>query len=209
MVQAQLVNFVMGRFKTSRKNETFSTIFRIMVDLFSCMNLGSYCFIWDCVIHWKSLIFFSAGYACVRVDEEQECVWRWPRRTRSPRSETWRESCPWSELSGLRQLLRCRVAVKKVGTHTFYFSSTFSFSLLTTRVTRAVAYFHTVLCTLTRCCETCQDVKDAYQQKGWRLMKLDEIVQCKDEAKKRKEMLANQEGCQLYGYLSLNRVSHF
>ncbi|CAG0912434.1 unnamed protein product [Notodromas monacha] len=57
-----------------------------------------------------------------------------------------------------------------------------------------------------RCCDTCQDVKDAYQMKGWRLMSLDDVVQCQEEAKKRREMLANQEGCQIYGYLSLNRV---
>lgn len=61
----------------------------------------------------------------------------------------------------------------------------------------------------THCCNTCQDVINAYREKHWN-PNTDDFEQCKrenyvdkdNEAKK----LALNEGCQIYGYMEVNRV---
>lgn len=62
-----------------------------------------------------------------------------------------------------------------------------------------------------QCCNTCQDVKDAYARLGWRF-KPQGIVQCNSEAMmiNLKEQFAEDGGCQIYGRLELNKASgHF
>lgn len=62
----------------------------------------------------------------------------------------------------------------------------------------------------THCCHTCQDVIDAYREKRWNpepgkfeQCKRENYVDKEGEAKK----LALTEGCQIYGYIEVNRVN--
>lgn len=62
-----------------------------------------------------------------------------------------------------------------------------------------------------QCCNTCQDVKDAYARMGWRF-KPQGIIQCSSEAFNTnvKEQFSEEGGCQVYGRLKLNKASgHF
>lgn len=59
------------------------------------------------------------------------------------------------------------------------------------------------------CCNTCQDVIDAYREKRWN-PNTDKFEQCHRENYVNIEMeaknIALNEGCQIYGYLEVNRV---
>ncbi|XP_013181147.1 PREDICTED: endoplasmic reticulum-Golgi intermediate compartment protein 3 [Papilio xuthus] len=57
-----------------------------------------------------------------------------------------------------------------------------------------------------QCCNTCEDVKEAYRIRRWALPDLATIVQCKDDESLEKANLALKEGCQIYGYMEVNRV---
>ncbi|XP_071525804.1 endoplasmic reticulum-Golgi intermediate compartment protein 3 [Panulirus ornatus] len=57
-----------------------------------------------------------------------------------------------------------------------------------------------------KCCNTCEDVKDAYRSKGWALPPLENIEQCVREGKLVESSDLPEEGCQIYGYLEVNRV---
>ncbi|XP_055624120.1 endoplasmic reticulum-Golgi intermediate compartment protein 3 [Toxorhynchites rutilus septentrionalis] len=60
----------------------------------------------------------------------------------------------------------------------------------------------------THCCNTCQDVIDAYREKKWN-PNLENFEQCKIEAalgKTNLESRAFSEGCQIYGSMAVNRV---
>jgi hypothetical protein len=61
------------------------------------------------------------------------------------------------------------------------------------------------------CCNTCDEVKQAYERKGWHLQP-QEISQCQNRLKldNWKDQFADTGGCQLYGHLELNKASgHF
>jgi endoplasmic reticulum-Golgi intermediate compartment protein 3 len=61
------------------------------------------------------------------------------------------------------------------------------------------------------CCNSCQDVRDAYSQMGW-LFKPQEILQCRSEAvlETLKDKNAESGGCEIYGHLELTKTSgHF
>ncbi|XP_034836591.1 endoplasmic reticulum-Golgi intermediate compartment protein 3 [Maniola hyperantus] len=58
----------------------------------------------------------------------------------------------------------------------------------------------------TQCCNTCEDVKEAYRLKRWALPDLATIEQCKDDDSLERTNLALKEGCQIYGYMEVNRV---
>lgn len=60
---------------------------------------------------------------------------------------------------------------------------------------------------LDRCCNTCEEVKDAYRTKGWALPPLKDIEQCVNEGQLVESTDLPEEGCQIYGYLEVNRVS--
>jgi len=58
-----------------------------------------------------------------------------------------------------------------------------------------------------KCCNTCNDVRRAYQKRTWKFDPKG-IVQCKGEVGEasEREKQAFSEGCQVYGYLEVNRV---
>nr|XP_022913678.1 endoplasmic reticulum-Golgi intermediate compartment protein 3 [Onthophagus taurus] len=59
-----------------------------------------------------------------------------------------------------------------------------------------------------RCCNTCEDVREAYRERRWAFPDNPEnITQCKDEKFNEKIKSAFQQGCQIYGSLVVNRVS--
>lgn len=58
-----------------------------------------------------------------------------------------------------------------------------------------------------KCCNTCDMVREAYRLKGWSFSNPDGIAQCvKEEWSKHIEEQKN-EGCQLYGALTVNKVA--
>ncbi|XP_050302567.1 endoplasmic reticulum-Golgi intermediate compartment protein 3 [Anthonomus grandis grandis] len=57
------------------------------------------------------------------------------------------------------------------------------------------------------CCNTCEEVREAYRIKRWALDNVDTIEQCKDEKFSDKLKSAFTQGCQIYGELEVNRVS--
>lgn len=64
----------------------------------------------------------------------------------------------------------------------------------------------------THCCNTCQDVIDAYREKRWN-PEPEKFEQCKRENYVDKEgeakKLALTEGCEFYGHIEVNRVRIF
>eukprot|EP00088_Acartia_fossae_P067311 TRINITY_DN839_c0_g1_i10.p1 TRINITY_DN839_c0_g1~~TRINITY_DN839_c0_g1_i10.p1 ORF type:complete len:390 (-),score=51.13 TRINITY_DN839_c0_g1_i10:314-1483(-) len=56
-----------------------------------------------------------------------------------------------------------------------------------------------------KCCNTCEDVKHLYLKKGWKFVPTT-IEQCRGEQFSVSEQKALKEGCQIYGYLEVNRV---
>ena len=57
-----------------------------------------------------------------------------------------------------------------------------------------------------KCCNTCDEVRQAYSEKGWGLNNLQDIVQCKREGVNEKLQDFDKEGCQVFGYVEVNRV---
>lgn len=59
-----------------------------------------------------------------------------------------------------------------------------------------------------RCCNTCEDVREAYRERRWAFPDNPEnITQCKDEHFNEKLQMAFTQGCHIYGSLIVNRVS--
>ncbi|XP_026326579.1 endoplasmic reticulum-Golgi intermediate compartment protein 3 [Hyposmocoma kahamanoa] len=56
------------------------------------------------------------------------------------------------------------------------------------------------------CCNTCDDVKEAYRIRRWALPDLETIEQCKDDESLERVKQALKEGCQIYGHMEVNRV---
>jgi len=59
-----------------------------------------------------------------------------------------------------------------------------------------------------RCCNTCEEVKEAYKKKGW-TPKISDIQQCMTE-KLTEEMIQQRdesEGCNIAGYITVNKVA--
>ncbi|XP_070153293.1 endoplasmic reticulum-Golgi intermediate compartment protein 3 [Polyergus mexicanus] len=63
-----------------------------------------------------------------------------------------------------------------------------------------------------RCCNTCEDVREAYRSKKWAPPDAANIKQCQDEIFSGTKSLdkinkhAFEQGCQIYGYMEVNRV---
>jgi hypothetical protein len=51
------------------------------------------------------------------------------------------------------------------------------------------------------CCNTCEDVKRAYKQKGWQLQSIKTVKQCRHESKHGNE---TGEGCNVHGVMALD-----
>ena len=68
------------------------------------------------------------------------------------------------------------------------------------------------------CCNTCKDVRDAYQANGWAISDYNSIEQCAreqflpsldttDRSYKENLLSQSQEGCNLAGFIKVNKVS--
>jgi endoplasmic reticulum-Golgi intermediate compartment protein 3 len=56
-----------------------------------------------------------------------------------------------------------------------------------------------------QCCNTCEDVQEAYRKKGWAFHP-DNVEQCVTEGFSQKLKEQQNEGCRLNGYLLVNKV---
>ncbi|XP_074582256.1 uncharacterized protein LOC141838624 [Curcuma longa] len=56
------------------------------------------------------------------------------------------------------------------------------------------------------CCNSCEEVREAYRKKGWGLSNPDLIDQCKREGFLQKIKDEEGEGCNIYGFLEVNKV---
>ncbi|XP_038986731.1 endoplasmic reticulum-Golgi intermediate compartment protein 3-like isoform X1 [Phoenix dactylifera] len=57
------------------------------------------------------------------------------------------------------------------------------------------------------CCNSCEDVREAYRKKGWGLTNLDQIDQCKREGFIQRIKDEEGEGCNMNGLLEVNKVA--
>jgi len=57
------------------------------------------------------------------------------------------------------------------------------------------------------CCNTCDQVQENYRKKGWAFSNPDSIEQCVREGFSEKLQAQSGEGCQVYGYLLVNKVA--
>lgn len=57
------------------------------------------------------------------------------------------------------------------------------------------------------CCNSCEEVRDAYRKKGWALTNMDLIDQCKREGFIQKIKDEEGEGCNIHGSLEVNKVA--
>lgn len=57
------------------------------------------------------------------------------------------------------------------------------------------------------CCNTCEQVQEVYRKKGWAFTNAEHIEQCVREGWSQKMQEQMGEGCQVYGYLLVNKVS--
>uniref|UniRef100_A0A8C5FXZ6 Endoplasmic reticulum-Golgi intermediate compartment protein n=1 Tax=Gouania willdenowi TaxID=441366 RepID=A0A8C5FXZ6_GOUWI len=53
----------------------------------------------------------------------------------------------------------------------------------------------------------CDDVREAYRRRGWAFKNADTIEQCKREGFSQKMQEQKNEGCQVYGFLEVNKVA--
>lgn len=58
-----------------------------------------------------------------------------------------------------------------------------------------------------QCCNTCEEVREAYRKKGWALSEVDNIKQCTREGWKDKLKAQKDEGCLVTGHLEVNKVA--
>ena len=66
-------------------------------------------------------------------------------------------------------------------------------------------FFTPVLC-IYRCCNTCEQVREAYRKKGWAFKSGDSIEQCKREGWGEKMKAQKNEGCMVFGFIEVNKV---
>uniref|UniRef100_A0ABI7ZWR7 Endoplasmic reticulum-Golgi intermediate compartment protein n=1 Tax=Felis catus TaxID=9685 RepID=A0ABI7ZWR7_FELCA len=58
-----------------------------------------------------------------------------------------------------------------------------------------------------KCCNTCEDVREAYRRRGWAFKNPDTIEQCRREGFSQKMQEQKNEGCQVYGFLEVNKIN--
>lgn len=63
-----------------------------------------------------------------------------------------------------------------------------------------------IITIVNRCCNTCEDVKEAYRRRKWAIQNPSSFTQCKNDASVERMKHAFTEGCQIYGYMEVNRV---
>ena len=59
-----------------------------------------------------------------------------------------------------------------------------------------------------QCCNSCEEVREAYRVRGWAFTNPEGIAQCVHEGFSDRLRSAQGEGCQVYGYLQVNKVEH-
>ena len=57
------------------------------------------------------------------------------------------------------------------------------------------------------CCNTCEEVREAYRRKGWAISDHDQIEQCASEGWKQQFDSQANEGCNVRGYLDVSKVA--
>src|SRR6185369_16057604 len=57
-----------------------------------------------------------------------------------------------------------------------------------------------------QCCNTCEEVREAYRIRGWAFANPEGIAQCSDEGFVKGIEESKGEGCQVYGYLLVNKA---
>eukprot|EP00899_Mesostigma_viride_P021693 jgi/Mesvir1/29525/Mv07020-RA.1 len=57
------------------------------------------------------------------------------------------------------------------------------------------------------CCNSCNEVREAYRRRGWAFTNLEHIEQCSREGYLDKLKSQEGEGCNMYGYLEVNKVA--
>ncbi|VFR00353.1 unnamed protein product [Cuscuta campestris] len=57
------------------------------------------------------------------------------------------------------------------------------------------------------CCNSCEDVREAYRKKGWAVSNPDLMDQCKREGFLQRIKEEDGEGCNIYGFLEVNKVA--
>ncbi len=57
------------------------------------------------------------------------------------------------------------------------------------------------------CCNTCDDVREAYRLKGWAFTNPIGIQQCMDEGWAEKLEVQTKEGCKVNGYIEVSKVA--
>lgn len=57
------------------------------------------------------------------------------------------------------------------------------------------------------CCNSCEEVREAYRKKGWGMSNPDLIDQCKREGFLQRIKDEEGEGCNIYGFLDVNKVA--
>lgn len=57
-----------------------------------------------------------------------------------------------------------------------------------------------------KCCNTCDEVREAYREKGWALKNVKTVSQCVREGVVEDVLTNNKEGCQVYGQVEVARV---
>nr|XP_054754031.1 endoplasmic reticulum-Golgi intermediate compartment protein 3-like [Lytechinus pictus] len=58
-----------------------------------------------------------------------------------------------------------------------------------------------------KCCNDCESVQEAYRRKGWAFSDPSNIEQCKREGFAEKMQSQKEEGCEVFGYLEVNKVA--
>ncbi|VDM10326.1 unnamed protein product [Wuchereria bancrofti] len=57
------------------------------------------------------------------------------------------------------------------------------------------------------CCNTCEEVKEAYIKKGWELVNIETVEQCKSDLWVKKMNEHKNEGCRVYGKVQVAKVA--
>jgi len=58
-----------------------------------------------------------------------------------------------------------------------------------------------------QCCNSCEEVRDAYRKKGWALTNVESIDQCKREGFVQRLKDEQGEGCNIHGFVDVNKVA--
>lgn len=59
-----------------------------------------------------------------------------------------------------------------------------------------------------QCCNTCEEVREAYRMRGWAVQQTESVEQCKHDKYLQEVRATKGEGCRVWGQLSINKVGH-